>query len=72
MLNHSPCSVIVLWEYRPHYKEVANVYQASTYYWFCVMCKPRLKCSLVSLARFACPQYLSQCCTPHFLLSIPN
>ena len=25
--------------------------QASTYYWFCIMCKPRLKCSLGSLAR---------------------
>ena len=34
---------------------VANAcpYQASTYYWFCIMCKPRLKCSLGSLARLS-------------------
>ena len=27
--------------------------EASTYCWFCIMCKPRLKCSLGSLARLS-------------------
>ena len=28
-------------------------YQANIYCWFCIMCKPRLKCSLGSLARLS-------------------
>ena len=52
----------------PDYCEVRDIYHpcsevclnpcnitaiASTYYWFCIMCKPRLKCSLGSLARLS-------------------